>query len=78
MNNLANCIIHTYKYGVSDSDFLWIWKECACDLKGIDVATAIREARIVDRIGAMPSTIATVPWGVEFWEISFGIWCMFS
>ena len=61
--NLANCVRHIYIYGIPASDFQWIWKECACALKGIDVATAIRESRIIDGIGAMPPTIATVPWG---------------
>lgn len=60
--NIINCVSHIYKYNMSANDFLWVWKECACALKGIDVFDAISKQMYIDGIGYMPVASATVPW----------------
>ena len=60
--NLLNCLYHIYKYNMSACDFIWVWKECACALKGIDVFDAISTQMSIEGIGYMPVASATVPW----------------
>lgn len=60
--NITNCLFHIYKHKLSAHDFIWVWKECACALKGIDVFDAISKQMYIDGIGYMPVASATVPW----------------
>lgn len=61
--SVLNCVMHVYEYGISAWDYAWVWKECACALRGMDVVQAIRQGAYIDGIGQMPAISATVPWG---------------
>lgn len=50
------------KHGIYFSDHEWLWKECACVLKGIDPVEAIRQNMVFSDIGTMPPNTAALPW----------------
>lgn len=55
-------VIHAAASGIDFLDHEWIWKECACTLKGIDAAEAMRTGMAVEGVGALPPASSTLPW----------------
>ncbi len=50
------------KNGILLEDHKWWWKECACILRGIDSAEAIKQGLILPGIGELPESTSTLPW----------------
>jgi len=59
---LISILIHLVKNkGLGFADHQWLWAECACTLKGIDSAEAIRQGIQVQGI-MLPASTSTFPW----------------
>lgn len=59
---MVSIVQHVLTRGIPFADHEWYWKECACTMKGIDSATAIRNGMYIESIGQMPENTATLPW----------------
>lgn len=60
--SLLSLVGHLVKSGISFFDHQWLWKECACTLRGIDAAQAIKEGLYLEGIGSLPVSTSTFPW----------------
>lgn len=60
--SILNLVVHLWKYGAITWDYYWVWRECACAIRGIDVGEAIRTGMFIEGVGQMPPTFATFPW----------------
>lgn len=70
--SMASLCFHL-KDGIYFSDHEWWWKECACVLKGIDPAEAIRQNMVfADLGGSLPSSTATLPWAKVIGSVIHG------
>lgn len=59
---LISILIHLVENkGLGFADHQWLWAECACTLKGIDSAEAIRQGIQVQGI-MLPASTSTFPW----------------
>lgn len=61
LGQLANTIFNVVSRGMGIGDYLWVWKESLCTVRGIDVIFAIKNHMIVDGI-EMPGASATMPY----------------
>jgi len=59
---LTSMVIHYKQQGIILGDHEWLWKECACTLKGVDSAIAIQQNMLFPDIGELPPSTATAPW----------------